>query len=89
MVSQYLLENEYMDYSNVIISNLASQLFDATMTDMQKIVTAFSYLRRNIPHSFRVDSNYVTAKASDVLRYKTGIYHASLIFCVRCCACKG
>lgn len=43
---------------------------------MQKAKKAYYYVRDEIKHSFDTESNIITAKASDVLREKTGICHA-------------
>lgn len=72
----FLKENEYIDYSSDIIKDEANRLFTNINTDIQKAIIAFEYVRDNIPHTFDIQATIITAKASDVLKYKTGICHA-------------
>ena len=44
--------------------------------DVEKTKIAYEYVRDEIPHSFDIQSDIITAKASDVLKYNTGICHA-------------
>lgn len=75
-LSIFLSEDHYVDFSAPIIQEKSAVLFDETMPDTEKAKTAFEYVRDEIPHSFDVNTNNITARASDVLKYKTGICHA-------------
>lgn len=75
-MDKFLRETEYVDYSNPLIQEKAKELFDGIETDTEKAKIAFLFVRDDIPHTFDINSNIITAKASDVLKYKTGICHA-------------
>ena len=72
----FLQENEYIDFSSPLIIEKAKQLFHHIHTDVEKARIAFEYVRDEIPHSFDINAKIITAKASDVLKYQTGICHA-------------
>jgi transglutaminase-like putative cysteine protease len=75
-MEKFLRENKYIDFSNPAIQKKSKQLFDDLQTDVQKAKTAYEFVRDEISHSFDVQSQIVTAIASDVLKYQTGICHA-------------
>jgi transglutaminase-like putative cysteine protease len=72
----FLQENKYIDFSSPLIAGKAKQLFKHINTDAEKAKIAFEYVRDEIPHSFDIKAKIITSKASDVLKYKTGICHA-------------
>lgn len=72
----FLQENEYIDYSSPLIIEKTKQLFKQINTDVEKARVAYEYVRDEIPHSFDIKANTITAKAADVLKYQTGICHA-------------
>lgn len=72
----FLEENKYIDYQTDIIKIKTTELFSKNMTAAEKTEAAYLFVRDNIPHSFDCGAQVVTAKASDVLRYETGICHA-------------
>ena len=74
--SAFLQQSKYVDYSSPIITDKANKLFINTHTDADKAKIAYEFVRDEIPHSFDIKAKIITAKASDVLRYKTGICHA-------------
>jgi transglutaminase-like putative cysteine protease len=74
--SLFIAENDYIDYSNALIANLAKKLFAGAKDSLNKAKIAFEYVRDEIPHSFDVQADVITARASDVLTHKTGICHA-------------
>lgn len=75
-MNNFLSDNKYIDYNSEIIKNKVSQLFEHNMTDLEKVKTAYEFVRDEIPHSFNCNATVITAKASDVLYHKTGICHA-------------
>lgn len=75
-MNNFLSDNKYIDYNSEIIKNKVSQLFEHNMTDLEKVKTAYEFVRDEIPHSFDCNATVITAKASDVLYHKTGICHA-------------
>lgn len=75
-LSPFLEENEYMDFTSDIIAKRAATLFQNCTNDIEKAKTAFEFVRDEIPHSFDISAKVITAKASDVLKHRTGICHA-------------
>lgn len=72
----FLQENEYVDYNSEIIQKKIAELFSTDMNETEKAKIAYEFVRDEIPHSFDCNADIITAKASDVLKYKTGICHA-------------
>lgn len=75
-MQKFLQATEYIDYNSEIIQNKALELFTENMSDTEKARIAYEFVRDEIPHSFDCNAKIITAKASDVLKYKTGICHA-------------
>lgn len=76
LMNLFLEESEYVDFSSDIIQKKAAELFSDNMTEIEKAKKAFEFVRDEIPHSFDINADKVTAYASDVLKFKTGICHA-------------
>lgn len=72
----FLKEDEFVDYSSEIIQEKAQQLFENISSDMEKARIAYEFVRDQIPHSFDVKATIITAKASEVLKHRTGICYA-------------
>lgn len=72
----FLAENRYVDFSSPIIKKKADELFCGINNDVEKAKIAYEYVRDEIPHSFDINAKTITARASDVLKYRTGICHA-------------
>lgn len=72
----FLEENLYIDFLSPGIQEKADELFYNINNDVDKAKIAYEYVRDEIPHSFDIDAKIITAKASDVLKYRTGICHA-------------
>ncbi|MCL1795231.1 MAG: transglutaminase family protein [Oscillospiraceae bacterium] len=75
-IDPFLQEHKYIDFSSPNIQAKAAELFDGLREDVQKAKTAYEFVRDKIPHTFDIKSDIITAKASDVLKHKTGICHA-------------
>lgn len=75
-MGEFLKASEWIDYHSDCIAQKAGELFAAGMDDQEKARIAYEFVRDDIPHSFDENAAVVTAKASDVLRFKTGICHA-------------
>lgn len=75
-LSAFLKESEYINFSAKNITEKAEELFSDCVSEVEKAKTAFLFVRDEIPHSFDVEVKIITAKASDVLQYRTGICHA-------------
>jgi len=74
--SKFLEEHRYIDFSSPAIQEKAGELFHGINNDTKKAEIAYKYVRDEIPHSFDINAKIITAKASDVLKHKTGICHA-------------
>ena len=72
----FLVEDKYVNFSAPNIQAKAAELFDSVTDDTQKARIAYEFVRDKIPHSFDIDTKIITARASDVLKYETGICHA-------------
>lgn len=75
-MQKFLQATEYVDYNSEIIQNKVLELFTENMSNTEKARIAYEFVRDKIPHSFDCNAEIITAKASDVLKYKTGICHA-------------
>jgi len=72
----FLTADKYVDFTAENIRVKAAELFADITDDTQKARIAYEFVRDEIPHSFDINSKIITAKASDVLKHKTGICHA-------------
>lgn len=72
----FLAEERYVDFSSTNIRDKAKELFCGLGDEIEKSRIAYEYVRNEIPHSFDIQAKIVTAKASDVLKHRTGICHA-------------
>jgi len=75
-MDKFLNEHKYIDFSTQIIVDIAQELFSGLSNYIDKARTAYVFVRDEIPHTFDIQSEIITAKASDVLKYKTGICYA-------------
>ena len=78
----FLSESKYVDFNSENIQTKAVELFSIISDnvgisgDIQKTRIAYKFVRDEIPHSFDINATIITAKASNVLKHKTGICHA-------------
>ncbi|MDP4153423.1 MAG: transglutaminase family protein [Bacillota bacterium] len=72
----FIKEDKYINFSSPNIREKANELFKNLSSDIEKAKAAYEFVRDEIPHSFDINAMIITAKASDVLKYKTGICHA-------------
>lgn len=72
----FLQDSKYIDYNSEIIQKKAAELFSADMNEIEKAKTAYEFVRDEVPHSFDCNAKIITSKASDVLKYRTGICYA-------------
>ena len=75
-MDEFLAVSEYVDFDAGNIQVKASELFSDGMSDIEKARIAFEFVRDEIPHSFDCSATVITARASDVLKHRTGICHA-------------
>ncbi|WP_231597596.1 transglutaminase family protein [Bacillus sp. SA1-12] len=72
----YLKEEDTVDYSHPMIQSKVHELFYQEMSEVERVKTAFEFVRDQVSHSWDIQSNRVTCKASEVLQYKEGICYA-------------
>ncbi len=75
-LSIFLTEHPYIDYPAPIIRAKAGELFSGIESPLERVRIAYEFVRDEIPHSFDIGSDTITARASDVLAQGTGICHA-------------
>lgn len=72
-IYDYLKEDRYIDYNDLMIKKKSKELFLSFHDEKSKIKSAFEFVRDQISHSWDINSERVTKKASEVLKYKEGI----------------
>ena len=72
----FLAADKYVDFHDSGIEACAAALFHPGMDPVKKARVAYEFVRDEIPHSFDCNSDVITARASEVLKHKTGICHA-------------
>lgn len=72
----YLQPSPYIDYLNPQIQTLILSLCDEKESEIDRISSAFEYVRDQIKHSYDIKNWEVTRKASEVLEKKHGICYA-------------
>lgn len=75
-IEDYLLELNEVNYSNLIIKEKVSEIFNQSQTEIEKAKVAFEFVRDEISHSWDIQSARITCNASDVLNFKEGICYA-------------
>ena len=75
-MDRFLTASRYIDFDVDNIQAKTNELFSDSMSNIDKARIAFEFVRDEIPHSFDCGATVITARASDVLKHKTGICHA-------------
>lgn len=75
-LNEYLTELNVVNYSNSVIQEKVSELFNSSQTDIEKAKIAFEFVRDEIHHSWDIQGTQVTCKASEVLSKGEGICYA-------------
>ena len=75
-MNRFLAATRYIDFNADNIQAKTYELFSDGMSDIEKAKVAFEFVRDEIPHSFDCGATAITARASDVLKHRTGICHA-------------
>ena len=73
IVCEYLTETPSIDYSNPQIQKKVHELKKQSSDDMDYIKRSYMFVRDEIPHSWDIQADIVSKKASDALINKTGI----------------
>ena len=72
-LNDYLKESNVVNFSHPLIEETITDLFNDKQTEIEKVETAYKFVRDNISHSWDIQGTIVTCKASEVLQYKEGI----------------
>ena len=75
-MDKFLAASRYIDFDADNIQAKIYELFSDSMSSIDKARIAFEFVRDEIPHSFDCDATVIAARASDVLKHRTGICHA-------------
>ncbi len=75
-IEDYLECTSIIDFDNTNITELAENLKENTKSKLELSKKVYEYVRDNISHSFDINGDVVTCKASDVLKEKQGICFA-------------
>lgn len=75
-MKEFLEESSIVDYSHPSIQKLAKELSSELQEDLQIAKICFEYVRDKIHHTADYNDTILTCKASDVLKYKTGLCYA-------------
>ena len=73
MLIDCLRETESIDYRNSLIQDKAVELRKESSSPIEYIEGAFLFVRDKIPHSWDIESDVVSRRASEVLMNGTGI----------------
>ncbi|MFL0584327.1 transglutaminase family protein [Solibacillus silvestris] len=76
VLDDYLQELTEVNFSDSAIQTLINKFFCSKQTEIEKVHTAFNFVRDEIAHSWDIQSEVVTCTASEVLRQKQGICYA-------------
>jgi transglutaminase-like putative cysteine protease len=71
-MQEYLQASEIIDWQNLEILELARQLASLCQTTEETAKACFEWVRDEVQHSWDYQTNPVTCRASDVLKYRTG-----------------
>ncbi len=75
-VTEYLKEDDVIDFSNEAIVQLADSLFQKAGSEIEYIKMAYEFVRDNISHSADINEDCITCTASEVLAVGHGICFA-------------
>ncbi|QQK07923.1 transglutaminase-like domain-containing protein [Miniphocaeibacter halophilus] len=72
-MKKYLESSNYIDYNNDLIKRKSFEIKNNSKDNLDYIKKCFEFVRDEIKHSWDYKESRITIKASDVLKYKTGI----------------
>lgn len=87
-LSDYLKEDEVIDYSNTAIVQLADELYKKAYSETEYIKAAFEFVRDEVSHSADINEDIITCSASEVLRAGHGICFAKSHLLAALLRCK-
>ncbi len=75
-VEEYLCEQEVVDYSHPVVQQAILHVSTSADPEMERIRSAFEFVRDTIHHSCDIESTHVTCTASEVLLAGEGLCYA-------------
>jgi len=75
-IEDYLKSSYYIDYENQSIIDKANEITINCKNNIEIIKSIYHFVRDDVHHSWDSQDEIVTIKASDVLKYETGICYA-------------
>ena len=87
-LSDYLKEDDVIDYSNESITQLADELYKKADSETEYIKAAFEFVRDEVSHSADINEDMITCSASEVLIARHGICFAKSHLLAALLRCK-
>ncbi|NLY76371.1 MAG: transglutaminase domain-containing protein [Firmicutes bacterium] len=75
-LNEYLKPSEIIDFQSREIMDCANLLVRGINDEVLKIKRIYEFVRDKIHHTFDINGNEITCKASEVLKYRQGICYA-------------
>lgn len=87
-LSDYLKEDDVIDYSDEYITQLADELYKKADSETEYIKAAFEFVRDEVSHSADINEDMITCSASEVLIARHGICFAKSHLLAALLRCK-
>ena len=87
-LSDYLKEDDVIDYSDESITQLADELYKKADSETEYIKAAFEFVRDEVSHSADINEDMITCSASEVLIARHGICFAKSHLLAALLRCK-
>lgn len=87
-LSDYLKEDDVIDYSDESITQLADELYKKADSETEYIKAAFEFVRDEVSHSADINEDVITCSASEVLIARHGICFAKSHLLAALLRCK-
>lgn len=87
-LSDYLKEDDVIDYSDESITQLADELYKKAYSETEYIKAVFEFVRDEVSHSADINEDMITCSASEVLRAGHGICFAKSHLLAALLRCK-
>ena len=75
-MKKYLENSEFINWDCSEIKGMARHIKGDLIADIEIAKACFEYVRDSIKHTWDIQSDIITCKASDVLKHKTGYCYA-------------
>lgn len=87
-LSDYLKEDDVIDYSDESITQLADELYKKVDSETEYIKAAFEFVKDEVSHSADINEDMITCSASEVLIARHGICFAKSHLLAALLRCK-